>query len=167
MIHPGGMEAKVTQSEAAYATTCIRSTGTASPPVTRETKGLEMEWDFGDVFLTMTVFFIWMVFIVMFIATFIDVLRRHDISGWSKVGWTLLILVFPVLGIFGYMLARPKILPADVYGSSYGEYSNEAEGYGRAPTRYSSADEIAKLADLHSRGAITDEEFEELKKKVA
>jgi hypothetical protein len=125
-----------------------------------------MEWDFGDVFLTITVFFLWMVFITMFIATFIDVLRRHDLSGWAKVGWTLLILVLPVIGVCGYMLARPKILPADVYGADYGGYSVTPEGYG--PQRaYSSADEITKLADLHDKGALSDEEFQRLKRQVA
>lgn len=119
-----------------------------------------MEWNFGDVFLTMLVFFLWVVFIWMFIAVFADIFRRHDLSGWGKAGWTLLVFVLPVIGILAYMIARPKPTEEELYG--LGEYGRP-HGYGRA---HSSADEIAKLAELRAQGAISDEEFARMKSRA-
>jgi hypothetical protein len=38
---------------------------------------------------------------------FIDNFRRRDHHGWSKAGWTLLLLVFPLIGLLIYIAARP------------------------------------------------------------
>ena len=117
-----------------------------------------MEWDFGDVFWTMLVFFFWVMYIWMFIAIFADIFRRRDISGWGKAGWILLIFVLPLIGIVAYVVARPKMELDEAYGPG---------AYGRPPQPgYSRADEIAKLADLRSKGAISDAEYQQLKKEA-
>lgn len=45
---------------------------------------------------------------VVFIVLFGDVLRRHDISGWAKAGWLVLLLALPFLGCLIYIIVRPK-----------------------------------------------------------
>jgi hypothetical protein len=117
-----------------------------------------MDWDFGDVLLTMLVFFFWVLFISMFISAFMDIFRRRDLSGWGKAGWTLLICIAPFLGILIYMVARPR-LPMD-------DYAQSAVGGGAGGRGYSSADEIAKLAELREKGTISDEEFQRLKART-
>jgi predicted membrane channel-forming protein YqfA (hemolysin III family) len=118
-----------------------------------------MEWNFGDVFLTMLVFFFWILFIWMFIAIFADIFRRRDLSGWGKAGWTLMIFVLPVIGVLAYMVARPKVTPEDAY--------LVGRGFDEATYPYSSpADEISKLSDLHDKGAISDAEYESLKARA-
>ena len=67
-------------------------------------------WTFGDVLWSMVVFFFWFMFIWMFIAIFSDIFRR-DLSGWSKAGWIILIVVLPFLGILIYLIVRPKDEP--------------------------------------------------------
>jgi hypothetical protein len=115
-----------------------------------------MDWDFGDVLLTMLVFFFWVLFISMFISAFMDIFRRRDLSGWGKAGWTVLICFFPLLGILIYMVARPR-LETDDYAYHTG---------GAGARSYSTADEIAKLAELHEKGTISDEEFQRLKART-
>jgi Phospholipase_D-nuclease N-terminal/Short C-terminal domain len=117
-----------------------------------------MEWDFGDVFLSMLVFFLWILYIWMFVAIFSDIFRRRDLSGWGKAGWTLLIFVLPFLGILAYMVARPPIKEEEMYrfGAGY-----EPKTFG-----YSSADEIAKLTELREKGVISDEEYLRLKSRA-
>ena len=39
---------------------------------------------------------------------FIDNFRRRDHGGWAKAGWTLLIVVLPLLGVLIYVIARPS-----------------------------------------------------------
>ena len=116
-----------------------------------------MDWDFGDVLLSMAVFFFWILFISMFISAFMDVFRRRDLSGWGKAGWTLFMVIFPFLGILIYMITRPKPTPEELAEMNY--------AYGGVRT-VSSADEIAKLADLKDRGAISEDEFRALKSKA-
>jgi len=121
---------------------------------------LATEWSFGNVLWSMFVFFFWVMFIWMFIAIFGDIFRRDDLSGWGKAGWIFLIFVLPFLGILIYMIARPKMTEQD---------KEMMEGYAEAQRRaagYSAAEEIAKAQQLKDSGAITAEEFEEMKRRA-
>jgi phospholipase D-like protein/putative oligomerization/nucleic acid binding protein len=116
-----------------------------------------MEWNFGDILLTMFAFFFWFLFIWMFIAVFGDIFRRDDLSGGGKAGWIFLIVILPFLGILIYLIARPKMTEQD---KRMMEQQQEMQ---RRLSGYSAADEIAKASQLRQEGAITAEEFEKLK----
>lgn len=119
-----------------------------------------MDWSFGDVIWSMVVFFFWVMYIWIFITIFADVLRRNDIGGWAKAGWFALIFIVPFIGALIYLIARPKMTEQD---------KQMAEEYSEAQRRvagYSAADEIAKAQELKAAGAISDEEFENLKRKA-
>lgn len=73
-----------------------------------------MDWDFGDIFLTMLAFFFLFTFIWMFIAVFADIFRRRDLSGAAKAGWLILIVLLPFLGILIYMISRPPPTEEDL-----------------------------------------------------
>jgi hypothetical protein len=124
----------------------------------RTRRRLLMEWNFGDVFVTMLMFVFWVLYISMFFAVFGDIFRRHDLSGWGKAGWTLLIIVLPFVGILAYMVTRPK--------PTREELAMMGNGYGARGYRFSSADEIVKLAELRAQGAISEEEFARLKDRA-
>jgi len=109
-----------------------------------------MDWDFGDIILTMFAFFFWFTFIWMFIGAFTDIFRRRDLSGWGKAGWIAMICILPLLGVLIYMVTRPA--------PTAEELAERTVGYG-----YSRADEISKLAALHENGKLTDEEYNRLK----
>ena len=116
-----------------------------------------MDWDFGDIFLTMLLFYFWFMVIWMFISVFADIFRRHDLSGVAKAGWILLIVVLPFLGILIYMISRPPPGPEEV-----AMMQAQRRGVG-ASAGHSVADEVTKLADLRASGAISEEEFGRLK----
>jgi hypothetical protein len=118
------------------------------------------DWSFGELIWAMVVFFFWFMFIWMFIAVFADIFRRNDISGGVKAGWIILIVILPLIGILIYMIARPKMTEQDK------QMLAEAEERQRRLQGYSSADEIAKLAQLRDEGKITAEEYESLKAKA-
>jgi Short C-terminal domain len=119
-----------------------------------------MDWTFWDMMLAMFVFFLWIVYIVIFVNIFIDIIRRNDLGGWAKAGWLLFLLFIPLVGALIYIVRRPKIL-----ARSSQEAGVVQEQAGR-PTDYSPTDEIAKAQALKDSGAITDAEFEELKRKA-
>ena len=119
------------------------------------------EWTLGSMLWTMLVFFFWMMAIWIFISLFADILRRNDISGWAKGGWILLLFVLPFLGCrSSHIIARPKMTEQDK------EMIEKAQEAQRRVAGYSAADAIEKLTKLRDSGAITAEEFEEMKRKA-
>jgi uncharacterized membrane protein len=118
------------------------------------------DWSFGTVLWSMFVFFFWFLFIWMFIAVFSDIFRRNDIGGWAKAGWIFLIFILPFLGILIYIVARPKMTAQDK------EMIAQVQEAERRVSGFSPAEEIAKAAELKASGAITDAEFEEMKRRA-
>jgi hypothetical protein len=115
-------------------------------------------------FLWFTLFFIW---IWLLIVVFADVFRSHDLSGWGKALWTIFIIVVPYLGVFVYLIARGKkmqqhsIDEAKAQDAAFREYVQNV-----TPGPTSTADEIARLADLRSQGVIDEAEFQQAKARV-
>jgi predicted membrane channel-forming protein YqfA (hemolysin III family) len=108
----------------------------------------------------MIVFFLWIAFFWVFISVVADIFRRDDIHGWKKAGWLLLIIILPLIGILIYVIARPKVTAQDV------RMLTQAEAAQQAAAGVSTADELAKLKELHNQGIIDDAEFADLKKKA-
>ena len=115
---------------------------------------------FWDVIFATIALFFWFMFIWIFIALFGDIFRRDDLSGGAKAGWIFLLVILPFLGSLIYMIARPKVTAQDVRQMA------QADAAIQAAAAVSPADEIAKLSQLRSAGAITDEEFATLKQKA-
>ncbi len=115
---------------------------------------------FWDVIFATIALFFWFMFIWIFIALFGDIFRRDDLSGGAKAGWIFLLVILPFLGSLIYMIARPKVTAQDVRQMA------QADAAIQAAAAVSPADEIAKLTQLRSAGAITEEEFASLKQKA-
>lgn len=119
------------------------------------------ETTFLDVFWWMLIFFFWVMYFWVFITVIGDVFRRDDIGGWSKAGWIVLMIFLPLLGILFYMIFRPRMTEQDR------RLLDQVQAPERpAAAGHSTADELAKLADLHRQGVLTDAEFADLKRKA-
>src|SRR5262245_66638167 len=49
------------------------------------------------------------VFVVTFwllITVFMDLFRRHDISGWGKACWVIVLIIFPLLAVLVYLITQ-------------------------------------------------------------
>jgi Phospholipase_D-nuclease N-terminal len=114
-------------------------------------------YTFWDAIWTMIVFFAWIMFITWVIMLMIDNFRRKDHSGWAKAGWFLFMIFAPIVGALVYTIARPE--SAD-YGYEPGL------SYSPSVSTSSPAEELARLNELRSEGAISDAEFEDLKKRT-
>src|SRR5450631_1764599 len=112
-----------------------------------------------NVFWTMFEFFLWIIWIWILITVFIDIFRSHDLSGGAKALWFLFVLFIPLIGVLVYLIARGGEMheraarQAQQQDEAMRSYVKEAAGT-------SSADQLAKLADLRDRGVISPEEFE-------
>ena len=123
-----------------------------------------------DFFWTMLEFFLWVIWIWILIMVFIDIFRSHDLSGWGKAGWFLFVLIIPLIGVLVYLIARggsmheravTRAQAQDAEMQAYIRHAT-ASGNGHATT----ADQLAKLADLRDRGVITAAEFDREKAKI-
>jgi hypothetical protein len=113
-------------------------------------------YTFWDAMWTMIVFFAWIMFVTWVIMILIDNFRRRDHSGWAKAGWAIFIIFLPILGAIVYTIARPDT--DDAYGYEPAAYAQGAS--------QSTASELARLNELRADGAISDAEFEDLKKRT-
>lgn len=114
----------------------------------------------GSVIWTMCVFFFWFMYIWIFITVLADIFRRNDLSGGKKALWLFLIIFTTFIGLLIYMIVRPKMTDQDK------QMIEEAQARQKRAAGYSAADEIAKAQALKDSGAITEEEFQEMKRKA-
>lgn len=121
-------------------------------------------YSFGDVMWTMFVFFAWIIFFWLLFTVFGDLFSRHDISGWAKTGWVVLVLILPYLGIFIYLIANGKSMGERAMQRAQAQQS-QVDNYVRSVAD-SGADQIAKGKQLLDSGAITQAEFDQLKAKA-
>ena len=114
----------------------------------------------GDILWGMLAFFFWFMFIWMFIGIFADIFRRDDLRGLAKAGWLILIVVLPFVGILIYLIVRPKMTAQDK------RMLETMQDQQRRAAGFSAADEIAKAAELKDKGAISAQEFEDIKRRA-
>ena len=118
------------------------------------------------VFWTILMIFLWVIWFWILITIIIDIFRSHDLSGWTKALWFLFILFLPLIGVLVYLIARGgkmhehQVRQAQLQEEQLRSYVQQAAG------SQSSADQLAKLADLRDRGVITAEEFDREKAKI-
>jgi Phospholipase_D-nuclease N-terminal len=110
---------------------------------------------------TMLVFFLWLMWFWLLFEVFADVFRRHDISGWGKTAWLIVVIILPFLGVFIYLISQNKGMRER---GRVREATREAtRGYYGSD---SAAAEIESGRKLLDSGAITLDEFNAIKQKA-
>jgi hypothetical protein len=129
------------------------------------------DYPFLDVFWTMLVFFFWVIWIWILITVLIDLFGRADLGGWGKAAWALFVIVLPYLGVFIYLItqggkmAERKAQQVRAANDALDDRirsvsTGDGDGGGGA------AQEIAQAKQLLDSGAISQEEFDQLKRRV-
>jgi hypothetical protein len=115
---------------------------------------------------SMFVFFAWILFFWLLFTVFADLFSRHDISGWAKAGWTILVIVLPFLGIFVYLIANGKGMGERNLSRAQAQQS-QMDAYVRSVASSDTpSDQIAKGKELLDSGTITQAEFDQLKARA-
>jgi hypothetical protein len=125
------------------------------------------EVGFAELFWTMLWLFFLFMFIWVFVALLSDLFRDHELSGWAKAAWIVLLVILPLIGSLIYIIVR---------GASMAERSAKHEAAARAnfdsyirstaASGASPVDELSRLAELHANGTLSDEEFASMKARV-
>jgi hypothetical protein len=118
-----------------------------------------------NVFWTMFEFFVWIIWIWLLVMVFFDIFRSHDLSGLAKALWVLFVVVIPLIGVLVYLIVRGTGMHERAEQRA-ARQDQAFRSYVQQSAAPSSADQLAKLADLRDRGVITPEEFASEKAKV-
>jgi hypothetical protein len=119
-----------------------------------------------EVFWTMLIFFAFVVWIWILITVFADLFRRHDTSGFVKVLWIIFIIVLPYLGVFIYLIAEHKGM-TDRAVKQQTEAKAQFDQYVQSvATPSDPTEQITKAKQMLDSGAITQTEFEQIKRKA-
>jgi Short C-terminal domain/Phospholipase_D-nuclease N-terminal len=127
---------------------------------------LVADYSLGDALITALEIFFLVVFFWILILIIGDLFRDHELSGWAKAGWMLVLILLPFVGSLIYLIARGEGMrersireQADMK-KHFDEYVRDTAS-GSSP-----ADELQKLSGLRDKGAISDAEFEQAKAKL-
>jgi hypothetical protein len=114
-----------------------------------------------DVIWTMIVFFGFVIWLWILFAVFVDIFRRHELSGWGKAGWTVLIVFLPLLGVLIYLIADGKGMAerrAQDIQTSQHQFDQHIRTVAGGP-----ASQIREAKELLDSGVITQAEFDQIK----
>jgi type VI protein secretion system component VasK len=114
---------------------------------------------------------VWTFFFVMYLMVLFqiigDLFRDKDLSGWWKALWIIFLIIFPFLAAIIYLIARGRSMADRQAGEmrkaqvATDQYIKSVASQGSSP-----ADQIASAKSLLDSGAITQQEFEQLKQKA-
>ena len=128
------------------------------------------EFGTGQVFWSMVWFFLFFIWIWLLIVVFGDIFRSPDLSGWGKALWTLFVIFLPYLGVFAYLVARGRKMSEHAADAAAAQeamlrrYVQDVASETNGST--GSAAEIAQLAELRTKGVLSDAELERAKAKA-
>ena len=111
----------------------------------------------ADVF-SIIIFVLWF---WLLITVFGDQFRRHDESGWAKAIWVIVLIVFPYLGIFIYLITQHRGM-----AERQSQRVEQAREELRHFAGFSVADELEKLERLKNSNVISNEEYARLRTRA-
>jgi hypothetical protein len=127
---------------------------------------LVANYNFASFLWDVLVIFAFVIWFWLLIAVFGDLFRRHDIGGWGKAAWIILVIVLPYLGVFIYLIAEHSGIAerntqqVQAQQAATDQYVRSVSGSGGP------AGEIATAKSLLDSGAITQAEYDALKTKA-
>ena len=128
---------------------------------------LAYDYPLLGVFWTMLILFLWIAWIFLVVKIFVDIFRSSDLGGWGKALWSIFVILVPFLGVFVYLIARGhSMTDRDIADAQQSQQAFQAYVRNAAGTGGGTADELAKLSELHANGTLTDAEFARQKAKL-
>jgi hypothetical protein len=117
-----------------------------------------------DLFWSVLYIFFLILWIWLVIMVFFDIFRTES-SGWVKAGWTILVIVFPLIGVLIYLIVNGSNMH-ERSAQSARQMEQAQRDYIRSVASGSSAEELKKLAELRDQGVLSEEEFQQMKAKA-
>lgn len=117
-------------------------------------------------------FVLFFVEIWLMLTIFVDIFRSHDLPGWAKALWVLLVIAVPLVGILAYLIVRGGQMRAhQLQGWRFGPpvragSPGPAEHSGPVRSAHDVVDSLHRLAELRDRGEISAEQYSRLRDEL-
>jgi len=122
--------------------------------------------DFWDFFLLLFWAYVFVAYLVVLFRIIGDVFRDPDLGGFAKALWVIGLIVVPVLIALIYLIARGRGM-AERQADAARQAQAETDQYIQSVAgRSNPAEQVASAKALLDDGAITQEEYEQLKVKA-
>ena len=124
------------------------------------------DYPFLDVLWSMLFFFLWIAWFMLLFRIIGDVFRRDDLSGLGKTGWLVFVIFLPFLGVFIYLITQNDGMTKrqlEAMGARQAQFDAQVRA---AAESGGAAGEIERAKGLLDSGAISQTEFEVIKKKA-
>lgn len=118
-------------------------------------------FSFSNFLMDVVTIFAFVVWFWLLITIFSDLFRRHDISGWVKAIWVIVVLLTSYIGVFIYLITQGRGM-----AERNAQQAQAARDELRRVVGFSVADEISKLDQLKKAGSITDDEYARLRSRL-
>ena len=124
-------------------------------------------YSFGDALLSVLEIALFFAWLILLFYVFADIFRSHDLKGWAKAAWLILVIIFPLIGILAYFIFRgDKMRAHQVQAVADQESMVRHLVQHAAGGHQSKTDELARLAELRDRGDVSADEFQQLKSEI-
>jgi hypothetical protein len=121
---------------------------------------------FGELLLVVVEIFLFVIWIWILFTIITDLFRDHEMSGWLKAVWIVLLVFIPFLTALIYLVARGDEMRDRTIKAQAGAKKHFDEYVREQAHASSPADELHKLQDLREKGALSEEEFTAAKAKL-
>lgn len=123
-------------------------------------------YNFASFLWDVLVIFGFVIWFWLLIVMFGDLFSRHDIGGWGKAAWIILVIVLPYLGVLIYFIAEHSGM-AERRTQQLQAQQAATDQYIRSVSGSSGpASEIETAKKLLDSGAITQSEYDAIKAKA-
>jgi Phospholipase_D-nuclease N-terminal len=116
---------------------------------------------YRNFFMDVLTIFVFVMWFWLLISVASDLFRRHDISGWGKAIWIIVLILIPYIGVFAYLVSQGRGM-----AERNAQQAQRAREELRRVVGFSAADEIEKLDRLKKSGTISAEEYARLRTQL-
>jgi hypothetical protein len=109
--------------------------------------------------------FIFIAYLMALFSVLTDIVRDASLKGWAKAVWIIFLIFIPFLTALVYLVARGDGM-SERSARAVRESKHEADEYIRSVAQTDPASQIEKAMRLREAGAISPEEFEQLKARA-
>ncbi|WP_353508899.1 SHOCT domain-containing protein [Intrasporangium sp.] len=124
--------------------------------------------DFWDFFWLLVWSFFFVAYLMMLFHIFTDLFRDKELGGFAKVVWVIALFILPLLAALIYVIVRGQGM-AERAMEQNRQYMAEQQDYIRNVAGTSSAttvDQLSQAKSLLDNGAISPDEFAQIKAKA-
>jgi hypothetical protein len=118
-------------------------------------------FSFGNFLLDVFSIFIFVLWFWLLITVIGDLFRRHDISGFGKAIWVIVLILVPYFAVLVYLISQSRGV-----AERNAQRAQQVRDELRHVIGFSAADELEKLERLKNAGTISAEEYTRLRARV-